>query len=60
MEFTTLVSLKNYQNKINNFQQGEIIYLTEDKKYVMYDGQDFIDIPDSESTFTFSGMSIKS
>ena len=32
MEFTTLVSLKDYQNKINNFQQGEIIYLTEEKK----------------------------
>ena len=56
MEFTTLVSLKNYQNKINNFQQGEIIYLTEDKKYVMYDGQDFIDIPEKVKVDSESGV----
>jgi hypothetical protein len=32
--------------KVNNFSKGEIIHLTDDEKYVMYDGEKFVDIPD--------------
>ena len=56
MEFKTLVSLKDYQNKINNFQVGEIIYLTEDKQYVMYDGNDFVNVPEKVTINTEQGM----
>ena len=46
MEFATLASLQNYMKKVNNFSKGEIIHLTDDEKYVMYDGEKFIDVPD--------------
>ena len=46
MEFNTLISLQNYMKKLNNFSKGEIIYLTEEEKYVMYDGEKFNYIPD--------------
>ena len=46
MEFSTLTSLQNYANKVNNFSKGELIYLTEEEKYVMYDGENFVDIPE--------------
>lgn len=56
MEFKTLISLKDYKNKINSFRQGDIVYLTEEKKYVMYDGDDFVDMPTTATVNSGTGL----
>lgn len=45
LQFPTLDSLRKYAEKINNFHTGEIIYLTDEEKVVMFNGTDFVDVP---------------
>jgi hypothetical protein len=58
MEFPTLLSLQNYKNTVNNFQQGEVVYLTDENKYVMYDGTDFVDMPDKVQVNNGQGLNM--
>lgn len=46
IEFSNKDSLDKYFKTLNNFQTGEIVYLTNDDKFVMFDGEKFVDIPD--------------
>ena len=46
MEFTTFSKLLEYTKIVNNFSIGEIVHLTEDKKYVMYNGKEFVNVPE--------------
>ena len=46
LQFSNMDSLDKYFNTLNNFQTGEIIYLTDNEKFVMFDGEKFVDIPD--------------
>ena len=57
MTFETLVSLQEYMKKVNNFSEGEIIYLTQDNKCVMYDGKDFVEIQ-GKTEFKGEGLSM--
>ena len=45
LQFPTLDSLRKYAEKVNNFHIGEIIYLTDEEKVVMFNGTDFVDVP---------------
>jgi hypothetical protein len=47
MEFPNLIQLNAYKDKLNNFKIGELIYLTDVEKYVMYNGENFVDVPTS-------------
>ena len=47
LEFSNKDSLDKYFKTLNNFQTGEIVYLTDDDKFVMFDGEKFVDIPDA-------------
>lgn len=46
LEFKNLEELNNYKSKLNNFQEGEIIYLTDEEKFVMYNNNKFNPMPD--------------
>ena len=46
LHFPNQPALDKYLSTINNFHKGEIVYLSDDEKFVMYDGEKFIDIPE--------------
>lgn len=57
LQFSNMDSLDKYFNTLNNFQTGEIVYLTDDEKFVMFDGEKFVDIPDKVQV-TGEGLSM--
>lgn len=50
-------ALNTYFNTLNNFRKGEIIYLTDEEKFVMYDGEKFVDVPE-KVTMDGEGLSM--
>lgn len=42
-------ALEDYVKLVNNFQKGEIVYLTDEDKFIMFDGEQFIDVPEKVS-----------
>lgn len=47
LKFDTMRSLENYQSIVNNFQIGEIIYLMDSEQYLMYNGEEWMPVPNS-------------
>ena len=40
-------TLNNYMDTLNNFSLNEMVYLEEEDKYMVYDGDKFVDIPET-------------
>lgn len=57
LHFPNQPSLDKYLSTINNFHKGEVVYLSDDEKFVMYDGEKFIDIPEKVQ-MTGEGLSM--
>ena len=57
MTFKKLDDLHKYMNTVNNFQTGELIYLTEEERTVIYNGKEFVDIP-KEAAIKGDGLNI--
>lgn len=57
LEFKSLEALSNLQSRVNNFQVGEIVYIIDKEKFVMWDGINWIDVPKNTSVNT-DGLSM--
>lgn len=57
LTFPNRQSFEDYFSKINNFKTNEIIFLADEKRFAMFDGEQFIDIPDKVQV-TGEGLSM--